>query len=329
MTTNTNKRLKFKNNLARDPKSKRWHVRVRVNGKRIQKGGFPSKASAQLFLEHRVLTAAGVPVEGPMPTLEEACDSYIERTHLLSRSEDTVLYYEAKVPILTRGLGNPPLNRISQEDIEEYVRARKGEVAAATINKELKFLRTLYRHSELEPNWSLMSLSEKSKRRFVQPKEVVVRLWETLSEPTRAAVGLCLLTGVRQKTAYSAEASWVHGNELWVPFSKTGESFKTYLVPTLVEILPTDGKLVTKHKVAVRSELKRKSIKLGIDPAYQGPGIFRHHCGTYMAECGVSPDVIKLVLAHRVGGSTDRYLQGNPVGLKKDALLKVEGYIFQ
>ncbi len=121
----------------------------------------------------------------------------------------------------------------------------------------------------------------------------------------------------------------MHGKDLWIPFAKTGESLKTYLVPTLAEILPIEGKLVTKHKYAVSSELKRRSIKLGIDPGCQGPGIFRHHCGTYLAECGVSPDVIKLVLAHRVGGSRDRYLQGNPVGLKKEALVKVEPYIFQ
>ena len=328
MTTNANSRLKFKKNLAYDVKTKRWHVRLRVNGKRIQKGGFPSKASAQLFHEHTVLTAAGVPIEGPIPTLGEACASYIESLGLLDRSPNTVLYYEGKVPILKRGFGDPPLNRITQDDVEEYVRSRKGEVAATTINTELKFLRTLYRQNDLEPVWFLKPLSEKSKRRFVHPREVVVDLWGSLSAPARVAVGLCLLTGVRQKTAYSAEASWVHGDELWIPFSKTGESFKTHLVPTLKKILPVEGMLVNKHKGAVRSELLRKSRKLGIVPPYQGPGIFRHHCGTYMAECGVSPDVIKLVLAHKVGGSTDRYLQGNPVGLKKEALSKVERYIF-
>ena len=329
MTTHANTRLQFKKNLARDPRTGRWHVRLRIHGRRAQKGGFPSKQSASLFLEHQILNAAGVPLEGPAPTLKEAANSYLERLRLLQRSEDTIRYYEPKVLVLTQAFGDPPLDRISQANIEGFVKERSREVKPSTVNKELSFLRSLYRHTEIDPSWALAPLSAQTSRRFVHSRDVVRELWSTLAAETKVAVGLCLFVGLRQKTAYEADATWVHGSELWIPHSKTGESFKTYVVPTLSALLPSEGKLVRKNRDAIRSELMRRSKKLKINPPYQGIGGFRHHCATYLAECGVSPDVIRLVLTHSVGGVTARYVASQSLTLKRDALTKVEEYLFR
>lgn len=320
-----NDRLAFRNNIARDPVTGRYHVRVVVRGRAIQRG-FPTKRSALAALEHYIMAAAGIPDGAAVPRLAEAVEDFVARLRLLNRSESTVGYYRLRFARLVEGLGDVRLDGVDQSDVEGYVRERSAEVGPGTVNKELGSLATLYRHVGIEPRWRLPSLSHHPRSRKVHPPATVARLWRDLDDPARVAVGLCLLAGLRASEAFSAEASWVRvdDGELWVPIRKVGAWNRTALVPTLAAILPSDGPLVRTSEAQVRYTLEEASKRLGVSPTWKGPGAFRHHCATWAVEAGASRDQVREVLSHQAGTVTDRYIHSQAVKVKRTVLEMVE-----
>ena len=323
-----NPRLAWKNNLARDAVTGRYHVRVMIGGRVIQRA-FPTRRAAVAALEHYSLQAAGIPTETVAPTLAEALEVYVERLALLQRSEATEDYYRRRMKPLIVALGELRLDRLDQRRLEEYVGERSQEVGAGTVNKELHALVTICRHHGLTPAWRLPSLSHHPRSRMVQAPAVVALLWRELSPPARAAVGLCLLAGMRASEATAAEASWVHGEELWVPVRKTGGWNRTALVATLAAARPRERKLVTVDDAPLRYELEKVSKRHGITPPYRGPGAFRHHCATWAVDAGCTRDQVREVLSHQGGTVTDRYVHSQAVAIKRRVLETVEGVLLE
>jgi integrase len=305
-----------------------YRVRKIVNG-RVRKGTFPTRRAALLFIERLSLERVGLALGGALPTLSEGIDSYLRECRLANRSDLTIRYYEIKRVALERGLGDLPIHRIGQAEIDRYTEARLIEVSGGTINKELAFLRSVYKHLEIPLQWRYRALSHHPGRRRVYTVNLVRELLQGLSGPSACAVGLCLLAGIRAAEAWRAEASWVRGEHLDVYVRKNGGDVNTtYLVPTLRAMLPASGKLVRKHEAAVRYEIEQVSKRVGFNPPVKGPGAFRHACATYASELGCSRDDIKLVLGHRYGDVTDRYLHSQQVERKRAVLERVEGYVW-
>lgn len=327
-----NPRLKWKNNVARDAKTGRYHARKMVNRKLVQRS-FPTKRAATMFLEALVIDAVaaayGLPMDDPAPTVAEAMEAYLEELRGLSRSPATLAYYEIRRKPLEAALGALELDRVTQRDVDDYVAGRKAQVGGGTINKELQTLRTIYHRAGITPTWRRAKQTHQVRRRAVQPVEVVRAIWPTLSRETQCAVGLCLLAGMRAAEAYRAEASWVAGEILTNLMHKSeGDTNRTYLVATLRDILPADGPLVAKPERAVQYELTKASAALKIVPLYNGPGAFRHHCSTYAVELGFTLEDVRLVLGHQQGGVTDRYIHSQRIQKKKSVLEAVEEFIF-
>jgi integrase len=318
--------MMYHSNIEYDRRRGRYRVRKMVNG-RIHKGTFPTKRAAILFLEKIVLEGRGIHM-APMPELTDAIEAHVEDCRLAGRSESTLRYYEMKRVPLERELAGP-LNHINQGHIDAYVKARRDDgVTNGTINKEIAFLRAVYKFHETDPPWRLRALSHRSKRKRVLPPEVVREILQNVPEPVLCAVGLCLFAGMRAEEVWRADASWVHGDEIDVAMHKSGgDTNRTWLVETLRNVLPKKGPLVARHKWSVTYEMTKVSEKLDIEPRLYGPGIFRHCCATYATELGFPRDNIKLVLGHQFGDVTDRYLHSQQIAKKRAILEAVERYI--
>ena len=319
--------MRYKNNIAKD--GGRYHVRKMVCGRIVQRT-FPTRRSAVMYLEHVVLEAAGVHLADLPRTLTEALDEYVARRVLLGRSAATLEYYATHRKAIEAAFGGVHLDRISQRTLEDYIAARRQEVGNGTVNKELMLLRSVYRHHDMKPPWRIELLTHTPKRRRVHPPEVVRAIWPRLSRPTQCAVGLCLFAAFRAAEVQRATAAWVHGNEIDCEIEKSGgDQNRTWLVGTLRDILPKRGKLVTKRKPQIEWELLSLSRELGIDPPYRGPGAFRHHCSTYAIDLGYPRDHVKLVLGHRFGDVTDRYLHSQQIEKKRRTLEAVESLVIR
>ena len=305
-----------------------YRVRKIVNGK-IHKGTFPTKRSAIVFIEKIVLDGRGIHVAELVPTVREAVDSYLRNCELAGRSESTFHYYSLRRKPLEESFGDERLDRLRQGHIDAHIEARKKVVGGNTISKELSFLLTVYRHVGIAPGWRLTALTVRPSRKRVHPVEQIRAVILEASEPVFCAVGLCLFAGMRAAEAWRADASWVRGEHIAVEMLKAGgEVNVTYLVEPLRDRLPKSGPLVTASEWQVGYELEKLSKKHGISPALRGPGIFRHHCATYAAELGFTREDRKLVLGHRFGDVTDRYVHSQEIGRKKKVLEAVAGYVF-
>jgi integrase len=298
-----------------------------IRGKVTQKGGFSSKASAKGYLDFLLLSSLNVPVERPAPTVAQAWANYEHHLEVLNRSPRTIDYYRAKMVPLADAFGTKQLTELSQQMIEEYVTERKETVTTGTINAELTLLKILHKSSESPARWKLEKLSHQVQPRFVHPPEVVRKLWDSLSQPSRCAVGLTLLCALRAEDAWRAEASWVNGRVLTLPYTKTG-AFSTWIVDTLFDVLPKKGPLVTLTSSGVRMELERVSKRLKISPPYRGVGSFRHHSATFAIDhCGYHHEDVKAILGH--GKTiTDRYKRTEQIPLKRKLLEDVERVVF-
>ena len=162
------------------------------------------------------------------------------------------------------------------------------------------------------------------------PREVGA-LWIELPLPARQAVGLCLLAGLRAEEAFRAESGWLRrrDREIWAPIVKTGEWNRTALVDTLADILPTEGPLVTASRNTVKDMLVRASARVGLSPAYSGPGAFRHHCATWAIDAGYTEADVKLILSHATGSVTARYIHSQSIGRKRAILETVEKLLLE
>lgn len=322
----TNPRLVFRNNLARDPETGRYHARIKVHGRPHQRS-FSSKRAALLWLEALELRRAGVELEGePTPTLAEARDAYVERLKLLNRSDATQDYYHRHVHHLLKALGKATeLDEVTQRAVEAYVAARKTQVSAGTVNKELRALVTIYRHAGVEPRWSLPALSHHPRRRRVHSPAQLRTLWDTLSPPARVPLGLCLLAGLRASEAMAAVPAWrVGDDELEVRVRKTEGWNRTWLCPTLREALAAAPLPVAVDLNALQRELVAGSRTAGITPPLTGPGAGRHHCATWAVDAGCTRDQVREVLSHASGSVTDRYVHSHAIATKRRVLEAVE-----
>lgn len=317
----------YKSCIEYDRAHGRYRVRKVVGG-RVRKGTFPTRRAAVLFLEQLSLEQHGILLGQGAASVAEGIDSYLRECRLAGRSPLTISYYEIRRKALESGFGQTPLYLISQAGMDAYVEARSNEVSTNTVAKEIAFLRSVYKHLGIAPLWRSRVLTERPSRRRVYPVELVRNLVSAASEPVFCAVGLCLFAGMRAAEAWRAEAGWVRDDLIEIQVLKAGGDVNvTYLVPALRERLPRAGPLVTANEAAVRYELEKLSKKVGISPPVLGPGIFRHHCATYAAELGFTREDRKLVLGHRFGDVTDRYVHSQEIGRKRKVLEAVAGYV--
>lgn len=288
-----------------------WRVRVCRAG-RIYKASARSKEEAERI---RDLLRYGRGSIEESWTLSTAAAQWISRLLAIGRSPETIRYYDAKLAALFRGLGDRLLTSITDADISAYVRARREAGASGrTIREELAILARVYRAVRVPLPWVMPRIRiEERYRRVPQPEEVA-RLWLALGQhPARAALGLCLLAGLRASEAMRARAEWYDRERqvLVLPgrATKTGRSRELPVVATLAALIPDRGPIVQASELAVRDAFRRASAKAGL-PEWSGPGLGRHAFATWCVAFGgrVLEQVADALGHSRPGLPTARYV---------------------
>ncbi|MEO0478395.1 MAG: tyrosine-type recombinase/integrase [Planctomycetota bacterium] len=127
---------------ARKGKPDAFRAWAMVNGKRVYSGNFatPEEAYEEAIRMRRDVFR--VPDEAV--TFGEACDLLL-RTTAAKRSAGTVKFYEFHINALLRAWDRSlPLHELDRATIEEFVEIRMGQVAAATVNHDLRTLNRLF-----------------------------------------------------------------------------------------------------------------------------------------------------------------------------------------
>jgi hypothetical protein len=156
-----------------------------------------------------------------------------------------------------------------------------------------------------------------------------------MDEAFRAAFAerLSDLLNETERSDSSIAASLGHPRA-WLSNFRTGKNLpKTEDLPRLAEAIGClqihAGRLVAATKGQVTAAFKRASAAAGIEPSIQGPGIFRHCCGTWLAELGFGRDDLRLILSHAHGDVTARYVHGQEISRKRAMLRALEAHFLK
>jgi len=333
--------VKYRGRVGRDvlPNGKAvYRARTVVRGK-VRKYSHKTRALLEEWIEERDRERAGLPASGRTRRhqLRQAFDGYLAELKRYKRPTTTQQYYSNKFTQLRGGLGEDGfLDWLGQAEIDGFIAQRLEQVGIGTVLKELRVLATVTRWLKVRTEWEIprmLAESHKPKRRRIPSVEAAARLWLRLEPAARAAMGLCLLAGWRAQEALRATAAWCdwRARELYLPEegTKEREPNRTAMVATLAKVLPRKGRLVAATKGQVTAQFKRASRGAGVEPAVQGPGIFRHCCGTWLAELGYGRDDRQLILSHAHGDVTERYTHSQLVGRKREMLRKLEAYFLK
>jgi len=166
----------------------------------------------------------------------------------LGRNKDRLRWfehYERYGRSWKAALSGRTLAQILPSDVERYVAARRQEVAPATVNRELAFLRRVYnvaiadQKADTNPVSSKVFFRENNQRvRFLTDEEEA-RLAAVLDPGHRAMVCVAIHTGLRPSEQFHLR--WEHvdftNGILTVPRSKHGEVRRIPMNDTVRDIL--------------------------------------------------------------------------------------------
>jgi integrase len=176
--------------------------------------------------------------------LSEVIDDYLARNRNKLRWFD---HYERYGAIWKAAFPGRTLTQIVPGDVERYVAARRQDVAPATVNRELAFLRRVYNvaiddgRAEINPVKSKIFFRENNARvRFLGDDEQT-RLRDAVGPDVWPLVAIALHTGLRRSEQFNLR--WEHVDFttgiLTVPRSKHGEARRVPMNDTVRDILRT------------------------------------------------------------------------------------------
>jgi hypothetical protein len=333
--------VKYRGRIGREvlPSGKAvFRARTLVRGK-VRKYSHKNRVMVEQWLEERDRERAGLPASGRTRhhQIRQALDGYLAELKRYGRPSTTVEYYRNKFGQLREGLGEDGfVDWLGQVEIDAYITERLEHVGVGTVLKELRAFATVTKWLKLRRDWEIprmLAESHKPRRKRIPTVKVAAQLWQRLEPPAKAAMGLCLLAGWRAQEARRATAAWCdfRARELYLPEegTKEHEPNRTAMVATLARVLPRAGRLVPVTGGQLAGAFKRASKAVGIEPTIQGPGIFRHCAGTWLAELGYGTDDRRLILSHAHGDVTERYTHSQLVGRKRQMLRKLEAYFLR
>lgn len=174
--------------------------------------------------------------------LRDAFGRYWEQHAKHKKSADDMF---KKMERIIDGLGPDRfLHELTNSEIAAYISKRRGEVADASVNREMTILRAvLHRAKEVwevpfrMPNWKAHRLIEPRGRIRSLSADEETRLMENLREDFRPLVRFCLITGARVSSA--RKLTWSQVDEaageirLEVKSKFTGDTLTLPITPSL------------------------------------------------------------------------------------------------
>lgn len=313
-----------------------WYIRYTVNGKlrreSVGKVGEITKDVAHRRLNKKkslVQQDRLGEVNTEIPTLKEITPEYLkyqkEVKQKRSWKED-----ERHLRGLNRLFGDKKLSQITSKDIDDYKYSRSQEVAAATVNRELSTLRTLY---NLAKRWkkffgdnpvseSGLFGEENTKERILSYEEEQLLL-DSSADHLKPIIITALNTGMRKGELISLKWKNIDfDNGLITVRKEVSKSNKPRKIPLnskLRQVL-LEQKLKTGFNEYVFLNpsgdpyTRHDSLKRSFEGACSRANInglrfhdLRHTAATRMVEAGVNIVAVSRILGHASITTTMRY----------------------
>ena len=175
-------------------------------------------------------------------SVADAIRSYVARIKGRLRSYRNCLRY---AELWTEAIGQKTLRQIVPGDIERFVAKRIREVSAATINRELAFLKRVFNVAiadgdlEINPFRSIRMFKENNQRSRFLHEDEEARLREALGPEHWLFVAVAIHTGLRRSEQFLLR--WEHVDFttgfVTIPRSKSGEARRVPMNETVRSIL--------------------------------------------------------------------------------------------
>jgi len=271
--------------------------------------------------------------------LEEMIDGYLDRIRGTLRAyreyERYGRYWKAAFPGKT-------LRQIVPSDIERYVAKRVTQVAPATVNRELAFLKHLFNvaiadgRAENNPVRAVKLFKENNSRvRFLSEDEEA-RLRKSLGEEEWKKVAVAIHTGLRQAEQFNLQWPYVDfaTGIITIARSKHGEARRVPMNDTVREILRSlpsrlKSRYVFPSKTGDTPLDARNYTSRVFVPALRRAGIdgfrwhdLRHTFASRLVMAGVDLRTVQELMGHKTLVMTLRYAHLSP-GHQLDAVQRL------
>ena len=261
-------------------------------------------------------------------TVSEMIDEVLER----SKGLRAIKEYDRAAKYWKLALRGRTLNEVVPGDIQRYVMRRRRDVAPATVNRELSFLRRVYNLAMADdviarnPVSRVKFFKENNERvRFLTADEET-RLQKAMTSKDWDVVAVALHTGLRRGEQFALE--WEHVDFstglLTVPRSKSGELRRVPMNDVVREVfraLPSrlKSKWVFPSKKGKTHMDPKNAMNRVFVPAVKEAGIrnfhwhdLRHTFASRLVMAGVDLRTVQELLGHKTIAMTVRYSHLSP-----------------
>ncbi|MAC54905.1 MULTISPECIES: tyrosine-type recombinase/integrase [unclassified Hwanghaeella] len=279
------------------------------------------------------------------PTVEELCERFMDEYVPSHCKASTAKEYRRNIDLFIKPrLGKMKVAEIERSDIADLHHAHRE--ISYQANRTLGVLSVMFNQAEvwgLRPDGSnpcrhVKKYEEKKRERYLSTEELI-RLGQTLNEleasgeeplPPIHCIRLLILTGCRLSEIQTLQWSYVQGNRLRLPDSKTGAK-SVYLGPAALEALGkierfddnpyvVTGKLPGTHLTDMQRPWRRIRRRAGLDDLRIHD--LRHSFASSAVGMGESLPMIGKLLGHSQVQTTARYahLADDPVQVSADRI---------
>lgn len=230
--------------------------------------------------------------------------------------------------------GDMYLHQIEPFDIEGWLARLKPNYSAATVNKLLAMLKSVFRKAQ---EWKFVTEnptrgfklrpSDNRALRYLEPEEYRRLIDAAESEILKAAIALAVGTMLRRENLFGLRWSQVNLKARTITISGELTKGKKALVLPIIDPLfrvlqrlprglHSDHVLInprtgTRFVEGMRKAFKRALVKAGIDPAFRWHDL-RHTGASWLAQAGCDLYTIQEILGHSSPQMTQRYAHLSP-----------------
>lgn len=317
-------------------KDGKWYLDFTFEGKRHREFGGYTLTQARSALAKRRIERLNVKLgfvkslKKPDVPFEKFADEFLElysKQNKRSWKRDVTSLKTLK-PFFKGQL----LQDIGPEDIERYKAKRLAEVSAATVNREVSYLKTLFTKAvewgrlETSPGTNVKKLKEANyKERILTQDEAEILLSRT-NPRARPVLILALNTGMRRGEILSLRWENVdfHKGFIFIEDSKSGRSRNIPINNLVFEALkgiPRQSEFVffsaatQNHITSVTAAFKSACRRSGIKGLRFHD--LRHTAASWMVMGGADLVTVSKLLGHSTIQMTMRYAHPTPESMKK------------
>lgn len=323
----------------------RYSINVMVDGERIHRlVGKESEGVTRLQAEELLATLRTEARAGRLNLpkgrkmivcFKEAAEQYLEKQISTHAKNLKSKIYQLRLHLIPF-LGDKPLDKIHEDDIEHYKKKRQEDgVATGTINRELSVLSHLL-NKALEWKWlnnkpvTIKKFKETQHRITYLTVEQINRLLEEAKQDQNPyiypfiVIGLETAMRLMEILSIRLEHIDLAQRVIFIPQAKAGarqQPITTYLAevlapyvqsakPNQLWLFPTE-KSVTGHCVNIDKPFRRVVAAAGLNPKEVVRHTLRHTAITHLVQAGVDLPTVKRISGHKTLQMVERYSHQN------------------